>query len=132
MIPEDVGPGRDWPDLRHDDGFSLGQEMSMALLKQMCANHVDRIAIGVCVITKAPICAECSTRYEGVNYSKEGLEIFKERRASEASGGTGLKFGGVVLAVILSPLLLYAHYLFFHLTISFFIDLQQLDMERWF
>ena len=41
----------------------------MAIEKRMCAFHPDRLAIGICVETKVPICGECSTRYEGVNYS---------------------------------------------------------------
>jgi hypothetical protein len=52
----------------------------MALKKTYCHNHADRPAIGVCVITGQAICEECSTRYEGVNYSHEGLRILQARR----------------------------------------------------
>ena len=34
----------------------------MAIEKRMCAFHPGRLAIGVCVETKVPICGECSTR----------------------------------------------------------------------
>ena len=103
----------------------------MALQKRMCANHENRVAIGVCVITKAPICAECSTRYEGVNYSKEGLAILKERRTEASAVGIGSKASVMVLALVLSPLLIYVHFLFFEFATSFFIDLQQLDLASW-
>ena len=53
----------------------------MVIRKKFCINHPERPAIGICVITGKAICEECSTRYEGVNYSKEGLEILRTRRA---------------------------------------------------
>ncbi len=104
----------------------------MAIQRRMCANHDNRMAIGVCVITKAPICAECSTRYEGVNYSKEGLAILKKRRAKASKAGMSSKAVGYMLAVVVSPLLVYAHFLFFEHTTSFFIDLQQFEFANWF
>lgn len=61
----------------------------MAIEKRMCAFHADRLAIGVCVETKMPICGECSTRYEGVNYSKEGLRRLQARRAPKKKTGDG-------------------------------------------
>lgn len=99
----------------------------MAIKKQSCAFHEDRRAIGVCVITSKPICAECSTRYEGVNYSKEGLRILKERRA--AAAGQARKGGGVVilLSVLVSPVLLYGVYLFYRVAMARIIDLQQVS-----
>ena len=63
----------------------------MQLEQRFCINHPDRRAIGICVETKKPICGECSTRYNGVNYSKEGLELMHERRRREATArGTGV------------------------------------------
>jgi hypothetical protein len=59
----------------------------MAIRSAYCKYHPDRRAIGVCVVLKVPICAECSTRYEGVNYSKEGLRILRERRAAQTERG---------------------------------------------
>ncbi len=103
----------------------------MAIQKHMCVNHSDRPAICVCVITKEAICAECSTRYEGVNYSKEGLVILKQRRA-EASAKTGKGHLVLLAAILVCPLLLYAHYLFFHLSSSVLVDLQQFDLANMF
>ena len=100
----------------------------MTLLKQPCVNHPDRAAICECVLTRKPICAECSTRYEGVNYSKEGLAALKLQRAAAAK-----KAGGrlaMILVIALCPLLIYAHYLFFNVASSLLIDLQQIDLDR--
>ncbi len=58
----------------------------MVDIRRHCDNHPDRPAIGVCVETGQAICAECSTRYEGVNYSREGLEALKQRRQVEQRG----------------------------------------------
>ena len=86
----------------------------MAIQKKTCVNHPDRRAIGVCVITGQSICAECSTRYEGVNYSKEGLQRLHEGRARQ-----GRKTGlfrrllriGILLAMPVFGILLYYSYL---------------------
>ncbi|MFP4055249.1 MAG: hypothetical protein ACLF0G_00090 [Candidatus Brocadiia bacterium] len=98
----------------------------MAIRKRMCVHHPDRPAIGVCVITRKPICAECSTRYEGVNYSKEGLRILQERRAAaaRARGSTGRLAAG--LAVALSPIFFILLYLFFLVGFRALIDIAQL------
>ena len=96
----------------------------------MCVNHAQRPAIGVCVMTRRPICAECSTRYEGVNYSKEGLEILRERRATATRGGAGADAAVAVLAVLLSPLVLFMVYLFYRVSVTSVIDLQQLDLNE--
>ncbi|MAE63487.1 MAG: hypothetical protein CMJ18_04375 [Phycisphaeraceae bacterium] len=98
----------------------------MALKRQTCVNHPDRAAIGICVITRKAICAECSTRYEGVNYSKEGLRIVQQRREAEA-GRAGRGGFVVVLSIVVSPLLLYLLHLFYLLLFNWFIDLNQVD-----
>jgi hypothetical protein len=36
-------------------------------LRPQCANHPDREALGICVVCRRPICAECSTPIEGIN-----------------------------------------------------------------
>jgi len=78
-----------------------------------CVNHPGRQALGECVITKRPVCPECSTKYEGVNYSKEGLEELKRRRAgAQAEGGIKRRLVDL-LAVIQAPLSLYLLYLFY-------------------
>ena len=83
----------------------------MPLLVRQCQRHPDRKAIAVCVVTSVPICAECSTTYEGVNYSKEGLEQYlASRRASSTAG----RQRGSVLSVLLwivSPLAIYLAWL---------------------
>ena len=78
------------------------------LPQRFCANHPQRAAIGVCVITQMPICSECSTRYEGVNYSKEGLRILRERRAAGTKTGAGV---GGVLAWLFAPVGIWLMYL---------------------
>jgi len=83
----------------------------MAIRKTMCANHPDRPAIGVCVMTHQPICAECSTRYEGVNYSKEGLRLLQEQRAQEARRARGRRPLLRVALMLSFPLLVYLLYL---------------------
>ena len=84
----------------------------MSLPQRSCANHPDRRAIGVCVITQKAICAECSTRYEGVNYSKEGLAILQEQRAAQvARRATGGQLAAAVW-VLAVPLALWAVWVF--------------------
>jgi hypothetical protein len=87
----------------------------MALVQRFCKNHPDRPAIGVCVVTKHPICAECSTRQDGVNYSKEGLEILRRRRERESRGdgsSSATAWGLAILTLIVClPLLFAAFYL---------------------
>ncbi len=92
--------------------------------QQFCSNHPERVAIGVCVITAAPICGECSTRYEGVNYSKEGLRILRERRAAgtvETKSFRGLILR--VLAWVSIPVQLYLVYLSLVASARLLIDL---------
>ncbi|HEV7301130.1 MAG TPA: hypothetical protein VGN72_17320 [Tepidisphaeraceae bacterium] len=84
---------------------------STSLPQRFCSNHPQRAAIGVCVVTSTPICSECSTRYEGVNYSKEGLRLLRERRAAAAKG---TRSGATTLLIIVAwctaPLQLYLVY----------------------
>ena len=79
----------------------------MALERRYCVNHPERMAIGVCVETGKPVCGECSTRYNGVNYSREGLEIMHRRRREELArvGGAGwisLVLAGLVMSGVLA------------------------------
>lgn len=39
-----------------------------------CANHLDRAASGRCVQCRTPVCAECSTRLQGINYCSRCVE----------------------------------------------------------
>jgi hypothetical protein len=101
----------------------------MAIKRQSCTHHPERVAIGVCVMTERPICAECSTRYEGVNYSKEGLALLMERRREEASREGRSKPALATLLYATSPLLIYTIYYFYRVTLELCIDLQQFTME---
>lgn len=84
----------------------------MDIERRFCSNHPQRPAIGVCVMTRVPICGECSTRYEGVNYSKEGLRLLQQQRAVATAGGRSRKrLVTAVLAWCLAPLMLYLMYL---------------------
>jgi len=87
----------------------------MAIAERFCVNHPDRAAIGICVITRKAICGECSTRYEGVNYSREGLKILQDRRAATSVRPRRgwLTIGASVCA---APVMLYLMYLAFMLT----------------
>lgn len=64
--------------------------------RRYCANHPDRLAIGLCVETGIPLCGECSTRYNGVNYSREGLALLHKRMQAAASAKTKNNWGSLV------------------------------------
>ena len=52
-----------------------------------------------CVVTQQAICAECSTPYEGVNYSKDGLaRHLATLKKQQPSARSGL---GVAIALVL-------------------------------
>ena len=91
----------------------------------MCRNHPERRAIGVCIITGQAICAECSTRYEGVNYSKEGLRILQERRAAQAQTCVSRYRWAARLVLLTTPLFLYLLYLGYFLFFKALINLEQ-------
>lgn len=105
-----------------------GLRDAMAIKKQMCSSHPDRPAIGLCVETREPICAECSTRYEGVNYSKEGLRIMQARRkAPEKAKGRG---AWRVLAVLSVPVLLLLLYGFYYYTADQVTQVLHMSLEH--
>ena len=82
----------------------------MAIEQRFCTNHPQRAAIGICVMTRKPICGECSTRYEGVNYSREGLELLRKQRAQTQRKRGKFSFA-LVLALFGSPVAGYLMYL---------------------
>ena len=89
-------------------------------------NHTDRAAIGVCMITGKAICAECSTRYDGVNYSREGLEILRRRRTA-GRRKSGFSWGAVgLLAALASPGMAWLLFVAYELCFEALIDLSQL------
>ena len=86
----------------------------MEIQQRYCVHHPDRPAIGICVVTKQAICGECSTRYEGVNYSKEGLRILQEQRRAQEKG-VGRISGKAALAVLAPGLLLLVYFYYYAL-----------------
>jgi len=97
------------------------------MIQTTCVNHPQRKAIGVCVMTGKPICSECSTRYEGVNYSKEGLAMLQAKRQAGRSAEGGRLWS--VLGLVLSPLLVLALYGFLWYGFRLLIDLQQVGFD---
>jgi hypothetical protein len=96
----------------------------MAIENRFCANHPQRLAIGVCVMTAKPICGECSTRYEGVNYSREGLALLqKQRAAAEKNAHSRKRVLANVLLWMLSPVMVYLMYYCFVETGNFLATL---------
>jgi hypothetical protein len=94
------------------------------MIQRTCVNHPQRKAIGVCVMTGKAICAECSTRHEGVNYSKEGLAMRLAQQRDAEQGGRGARVGAMV-ALLFSPAMLAAAYGMYWYTFRLMIDLQQ-------
>ncbi len=94
-------------------------------LVKHCDRHPDRRAIGVCVVTGRAICRECSTQYQGVNYSREGLEqlLAEERRDSQRVGRRG--YAHVVLMSVFVLPGLYLAYTACEQTGQLIIDLLQ-------
>lgn len=97
----------------------------MSALQRICHWHPDRRAIGVCVMTGKAICAECSTRYEGVNYSKQGLAQLQAQRAAAASRRSTAEWLLMTVGVLGTPVALGLMYLFYRQMFAVLIDLQQ-------
>lgn len=97
----------------------------MAIARRNCTNHPERAAIGICVITQKPICGECATRIDGVNYSKEGLRILQERRnTSQAKSNWKARLFAFAL-VIAVPFSAGVLYQFYVSGLQFMVDLGQ-------
>jgi hypothetical protein len=94
------------------------------ITQRFCINHSQRPAIGICVMTRVPICSECSTRYEGVNYSKEGLALLRREREAAPKRRRRLL---LVLAWIASPVMLYLVYLSYWIAAEAIINLLHRD-----
>ncbi len=88
----------------------------MVIERRFCRNHPERPAIGVCVMTQQAICGECSTRYEGVNYSREGLSLLKSRRAQERAKHRA--WPNVALLVLSPVLLLLVYWSYYTLAVT--------------
>lgn len=94
----------------------------MSLVKH-CDRHPQRLAVGVCVVTRRAICRECSTQYQGVNYSKEGLEqlLAGQRRQQHRRGWLDRLLFILLLAAL--PLSLYLTYQGFNLSGQMIVDI---------
>ena len=61
--------------------------MPVAFGVATCANHPDREALGICVRCRTRVCAECSTKVDGINYCVSCLATLaaeKDARKAEA------------------------------------------------
>jgi hypothetical protein len=96
---------------------------TMPIQDRFCVNHPDRPALGVCVITHKAICGECSTRYEGVNYSREGLKILQERRLAAAKRRSPRQTILAIAIGLCTPGLLYLVYLAFTIGADYLINM---------
>jgi len=72
--------------------------MTDALKIRTCANHPERTAQALCVECAKPVCQECATRWDGINYCVICLEKIRDRAAGKSSSVQwGLLLGAVVL-----------------------------------
>jgi|GEM_PF-5275869 len=94
-------------------------------LSRQCAKHPNRRAIGVCVITKQPICSECSTRHNGVNYSKEGLASLLASEVKKTQPKAGNSAGFLALLWLMMPFMILLMYVNINQGAQVFIDLIQ-------
>lgn len=96
-----------------------------AAMQRTCANHPQRRAIGVCMITGKAICSECSTRYEGINYSKEGLETLKRRRQAAKRRSRSTRWLARLSLIATSPAMLVGVYFVYWIMLRWLMDLRQ-------
>lgn len=77
-----------------------------------CVNHVAREAIGVCVECRDRVCAECSTKVEGINYCVRclrrlaGHDQRDDRTTAPSAGWSQLSLGAWVVALTVMAWLL--------------------------
>ena len=69
-------------------------------LAAACHWHPARRAVGVCVETRQPMCAECSTVFRGVNLSKAGVEARLQREREAEASKQGGRARGLALAAL--------------------------------
>jgi len=60
-----------------------------------CQSHADREAIGVCVACRARICAECSTKVDGINHCVRCLAALAAPAPARAPAARGSALGAV-------------------------------------
>jgi hypothetical protein len=64
---------------------------------RVCYYHEDRSAIGICMHCRVPICADCTTRLQGVNHCHKCLAAMAARKDE-----TGFDFGPFVAASVMA------------------------------
>ena len=76
-----------------------------------CAFHAQREALGVCVACRSRVCAECTTKVEGINYCVRCLAQRAKREAAPTRVAAGkpsrasVVAGAIVWAALLWLLL---------------------------
>ena len=53
------------------------------VLPHSCFLHPERKAIGLCVLCRTPICSECSTRVDGINYCQSCLSTLRQPQGTK-------------------------------------------------
>jgi B-box zinc finger len=62
-----------------------------------CFAHPDRPAVAVCMSCQRPVCASCSTLWEGIHCC---VDCLAARRAAAGRRGVRLRTAGVILAAL--------------------------------
>jgi hypothetical protein len=62
-----------------------------------CRNHPDRPAVAICVSCGKPVCAACSTRWEGMHHC---ISCLAARRAAASDRGAVLRAVGMALLAL--------------------------------
>lgn len=67
----------------------------------VCHYHRDRPGVGICVRCRVVICAECSTRLDGINHCHACLKALGQRKGPTSSGRASVNlFAGIVLGLV--------------------------------
>jgi len=77
---------------------------SLVMQAAACAFHAQREALGVCVACRSRVCAECTTKVEGINYCVRCLAL----RARSEAEPTRIKAGSTSRARLVTGALLWA------------------------
>jgi B-box zinc finger len=62
-----------------------------------CRNHPEQPAVAICVRCGKPVCAACSTRWEGMHHC---ISCLAARRAAAGERGATLRTLGMVLLAL--------------------------------
>jgi hypothetical protein len=58
----------------------MGPSSTTAGQTRLCAHHPDRAAHALCMSCRRPICQECATEWEGINYCAACLPRQRQER----------------------------------------------------